>query len=272
VSILSEDRKAVILEGLAREGKVMVITLAEQLNVSTETVRRDLLTLEREEKLKRVYGGAVQATFRNDEAPYTLRQKMHANEKKAIGMRAAELIEDGSTIIIDIGTTALELAKSIQGSKRLTILTNSLRVAASLLESISLERFTGKVILLGGEVNAEQHSISGTLCEQMMLQFRVDQAFLSVGGISLTHGITDYDVNEAAMSRIFASAAQEVIVLGDQSKLGISTFAHIVPIEQVDVIISDKSCPAEWLPVMEEKRVQWIEAGLPSHSSNRGEY
>jgi DeoR family fructose operon transcriptional repressor len=197
---------------------------------------------------------------------------MFANEKKAIGMRAAELIEDGSTIVIDNGTTTLELAKSIQGSKRLTILTNSLRVAACLLESISLERFTGKVILLGGEVNAEQHSISGRLCEQMMLQFRVDQAFLSVGGISLTHGITDYDINEAAMSRTFAYAAQEVIVLGDHSKLGISTFAHIIPVERADVIISEKACPAEWLPVIEEKRVQWIEASMPKHSSSRGEY
>lgn len=271
MSILSEERKIVILECLEREGKVMVISLAEQLNVSTETIRRDLLNLEREGKLKRVYGGAIQPTFRNDEAPYTIRQKMNANEKKAIGMRAAELIEDGSTIVIDNGTTTLELAKSIQGNKRLTILTNSLRVAACLLESISMERFTGKVILLGGEVNAEQHSISGTLCEQMMLQFRVDQAFLSVGGISLTQGITDFDVNEAAMSRAFAAAAQEVIVLGDHSKLGISTFAHIIPFEKTDVIISEKSCPSEWLSVMEEKRVQWIKASLPTHSSKRGE-
>jgi DeoR/GlpR family transcriptional regulator of sugar metabolism len=264
MSILSEERKSVILDCLEKEGKVMVLSLAEELRVSTETIRRDLLNLEREDKLKRVYGGAIQPSFRNDEAPYTLRQKMYANEKKAIGMRAAELIEDGSTIVIDNGTTTLELAKSIQGSKRLTILTNSLRVASCLLESISMERFTGKVILLGGEVNAEQHSISGTLCEQMMLQFRVDQAFLAVGGISITHGITDYDVNEAAMSRAFSAAAQEVIVLGDQSKLGISTFAHIVPFEQVDVIISEISCPREWLPVMEEKRVQWIEASLPN--------
>jgi DeoR family fructose operon transcriptional repressor len=270
MSILSEERKSVILDCLEKEGKVMVLSLAEELKVSTETIRRDLLILEREEKLKRVYGGAIQPSFRSDEAPYTLRQKMFANEKKAIGMRAADLIEDGSTIVIDNGTTTLELAKSIQGSKRLTILTNSLRVATCLLESISLERFTGKVILLGGEVNAEQHSISGTLCEQMMLQFRVDQAFLAVGGISITHGITDYDVNEAAMSRAFAAAAQEVIVLGDQSKLGISTFAHILPFEQVDVIISEKGCPKEWLPYMEEKRVQWIEAGLPN-SSMRGE-
>jgi DeoR/GlpR family transcriptional regulator of sugar metabolism len=271
VSILSEERKVIILESLEREGKVMVIPLAEQLNVSTETVRRDLLFLEREEKLKRVYGGAIQATFRNDEAPYTIRQKMFANEKKAIGMRAVELIEDGSTIVIDNGTTTLELAKSLQGSKRLTILTNSLRVAACLLESISLERFTGKVILLGGEVNVEQQAVGGTLCEQMMLQFRVDQAFLSVGGISLTHGITDYDINEAAMSRAFAAAAQEVVVLGDHSKLGISSFAHIIPFEKADVIISEKSCPAEWLPVLEEKRVQWIEASMPKQSSIRGE-
>lgn len=238
----------------------MVIPLSDHLEVSPETIRRDLFALENEGKLKRVYGGAIKPTFHNGEAPYTLRQTLHPEEKRAIGQRAAELIQDGSTIVIDVGTTTLELAQAIQGKKGLTVLTNSLPVASALLESINRSAFTGKVIILGGEANPEQRSISGTLCEQMMSQFHVDQAFLSVGGISLANGITDFDFNEAAVSRVFAASAQEVIVLADHSKLGITTFARIIPLGQADIIISSQESPDEWAQEIKRGGVQWINA------------
>jgi DeoR family fructose operon transcriptional repressor len=257
---LAEERKLVIQEWLLKEGKVMVIPLSNYLEVSPETIRRDLLVLEKEGKLKRVYGGAIKPTYLNDEAPYILRQNIRSEEKRAIGQHAAELIQDGNTIIIDVGTTTLELAQAIQGKKRLTILTNSLPVATALLESISREVFTGRVIILGGEANPEQRSISGTLCQQMMAQFHVDQAFLSVGGISLSSGITDFDFNEAAISRAFAAAAQEVIVLADHSKLGITTFAQMIPLEQADIIISSQEAPAEWSDEIDRSGVVWINA------------
>jgi DeoR family fructose operon transcriptional repressor len=260
LSVLAEERKQVIQEWLQKEGKVMVIPLSDHLEVSPETIRRDLLVLEKEGKLKRVYGGAIKPTFLNDEVPYNLRQNIFPDEKKAIGMRAAELIQDGSTIVIDVGTTTLELAQAIQGKKRLTILTNSIPVASALLESINRGIFMGRVIILGGEANPEQRSISGTLCEQMMAQFHVDQAFLSVGGISLTSGITDFDVNEAAISRAFAAAAQEVIVLADHSKLGITTFARMIPLEQADIVVSGQEVPSEWMQEIDRSGVLWIDA------------
>ena len=258
------------MEWLQKEGKVMVIPLSDHLEVSPETIRRDLFVLEKEGKLKRVYGGAIRPTFLNDEAPYSIRQSIHPEEKRAIGWRAAELIHDGSTIVIDVGTTTMEMAQAIQGKKRLTILTNSIPVASTLLESISRGVFGGRVIMLGGEANPEQRSISGTLCEQMMAQFHVDQAFLSVGGISLPNGITDYDFNEAAISRSFAAAAQEVIVLVDHSKLGITTFAHMIPLEQADIIISSIGVPSEWLQEIDRCGVLWIDA-FSMNIEDRGE-
>jgi DeoR family fructose operon transcriptional repressor len=262
MSVLAEERKLIIMESLKLDGKVMVIPLAQRLDVSAETVRRDLQVLEKEGQLKRVYGGAIQSTFKNDEAPYNLRQSMLPHEKRAIGRRAAELIQDGSTIVIDVGTTTLELAQAIRERKRLTILTNSLPVATALLESISRNVFSGKVIILGGEANPNQRSISGRLCEQMMQQFHVDQAFLSVGGISISNGGTDYDFNEAAMSRVFAEAAQEVVVLADHSKLGITTFAHIIPLEKTDIIISSQEAPNDWVSDIERSGVLWIDTSL----------
>ncbi|MCZ8521327.1 MULTISPECIES: DeoR/GlpR family DNA-binding transcription regulator [Paenibacillus] len=260
MSLLAEERKQYILDWLEREGKAMVVGLAAQLEVSTETVRRDMAALEKEGKLKRVYGGAVKPTFHNREAPYEQRQKVHQAGKEAIGRAAAELVQDGSTIAIDAGTTPLELAKAIRGKMRLTVLTNSLSVAACLLELAGQERFSGKVILLGGELKPEQQAVNGPICEQMARQFRVDQAFLSIGGISLTHGVTDFDPSEASMSRTFAEIAQEVIVLADHSKLGISTFAYIMPLEKVDVIVTDAPCPADWTSELGTKHVQWVRA------------
>ncbi|WP_068617618.1 DeoR/GlpR family DNA-binding transcription regulator [Paenibacillus tuaregi] len=261
MSVLAEGRKTRILTELEREGKVMVAPLAEQFCVSMETIRRDLQVLERQGYLRRVYGGAVKSSFRSDEAPYTQRQNMHAAEKKAIGGRAAGLVKDGRTIVIDGGTTTLEMAQAISGRTGLTILTGSIPVASCLLEALSRDLFDGKVIILGGEASSRQLSVSGILAERMMSGFNIDQAFLSVGGVSLTHGFTDYDLNEASMSSVFAEAAQEVVVLADHSKFGINTFAPIMPLEKCDVIVSDQNPPPSWQEFIKRKKVEWITPG-----------
>ncbi|MEB3102185.1 DeoR/GlpR family DNA-binding transcription regulator [Ferviditalea candida] len=258
--MLSEERKRMILDLLQRDGKVSVIPLSRELSVSAETIRRDLDVLEKEGKLHRVYGGATNVRIQGDEPPYIQRQSQFAQEKAQIGRKAAGLIEDGDHVVIDVGTTTLEMARAIQGKKRLTVLTNSFPVASYLMESLKQERFTGRVILLGGELNPQQLSISGELCQQMMKQFRVDKAFISVGGVSLEEGITDYDVHEALMSRMFADAAREAIVLADHSKIGVNTFIRIFPLEAVGTIISDAACPKEWTRHLKKNGVVWIKA------------
>ncbi|NBD22719.1 DeoR/GlpR family DNA-binding transcription regulator [Paenibacillus glycinis] len=261
MSVSSEQRKACIIQLLESEGKVNVLPLANRFMVSSETIRRDLDVLEREGQLRRVYGGAVKhAAYSPLEPPYAQRQSQHAEEKRAIGRAAADWIEDGSTIVIDVGTTAMELAKAIQDKQQLKVITNSVAVAGVLSDSLNHGRFRGKVTLLGGELNPEQQSISGPLCERMMEQFRVDLAFLSVGGVSLVDGITDYDANEASMSQLFARCAQRVVVLADRSKLGMTTFARILPFDGVEAIICDVDCPDEWKHAVDRSGVQWIKA------------
>lgn len=268
MSVLAEGRKIQILSELEREGKVMVVPLARQFDVSTETIRRDLQVLEKEGHLRRVYGGAIKSSFRSDEAPYNLRQKMYAAEKRAIGERAAMLIKDGGTVVIDGGTTTLEMAQAITGKRGLTILTSSLPLAACLLESLNREQFSGKVIMLGGEVSPSQRSITGILGERMMRGFSINQAFISVGGVSLTHGFTDFDLSEASMSCAFAEAAQEVIVLADHSKFGINTFAPIMPIEKCDFIVSDQVPSLQWQEHLRKRKVEWITATVESSRSS----
>lgn len=150
MSISSEERKRIIIEQLKLEGQVKVPELSLRLTISEETVRRDLVVLEREGIAKRVYGGAVLQKSSGYEPPYVQRQQVRAEEKARIGRAAAEMIESGDTIAIDVGTTTLELAKAIAGRERLTILTNSVAVAYHLMESVSSGRFSGKIIVMGG--------------------------------------------------------------------------------------------------------------------------
>ncbi|WP_373233382.1 DeoR/GlpR family DNA-binding transcription regulator [Cohnella sp.] len=260
MSISSEERKRVIIEQLKLEGQVKVPELSFRLTVSEETVRRDLLLLEREGFVKRVYGGAVLTKPSNYEPPYLQRQRVKAEEKERIGRAAANLIESGDTIVIDVGTTTLELAKAIVGRERLTILTNSLAVSYYLMESLNSGQFTGKIIVIGGEMNPLQQSMSGTLGESVMSQFRVDKAFISAGGISLKRGISDYDLAETGMSRRMVEAASKTIVLADDSKLDKEAFVEIIPLRRVHVIVSNIAPPKEWVQMLRSNHLQWVEA------------
>ena len=151
--ILPEERKNEILNELKRIGKVKVIDLAKQFNVSEETIRRDLTQLEENGLLKKVYGGAIKTTFQSGEPPFTQRTTVNQEEKIQIGKKAAELISDGDVIVIDVGTTTLEFAHSIQNKKNITILTNSIPVSAVLTESLNQQKFTGQILLLGGQID-----------------------------------------------------------------------------------------------------------------------
>ncbi|MCF2942727.1 DeoR/GlpR family DNA-binding transcription regulator [Paenibacillus tarimensis] len=260
MSILSEERKLHILERLEIHRKVSAPELARVLSVSTETIRRDLAALEEQGKLRRVYGGAVKTGFTNDEPPYLQRQSHNREAKRSIGRIAAARIEDGSTILIDVGTTTLELARAISGCSQVTILTNSLPVATVLCESLQQHKFSGSVMLLGGMLNPEQQSLSGPFCEQMIAELQVDQAFLSCGGISTEQGVTDYDVDEAACSRLFARSAAKVTVLADHTELGQRTFIRVIGLEQVNEIISDSPCPKEWMTTIKGHKISWVTA------------
>ncbi|QMV42788.1 DeoR/GlpR family DNA-binding transcription regulator [Cohnella cholangitidis] len=260
MSVSSEQRKRIILEQLKLEGQVKVSDLSLLCDVSEETIRRDLVFLEKEGQVKRVYGGAVAAKQANYEPPYLLRQQVKADEKAQIGTKAAELISSGDTVVIDVGTTTLELAKAISDKERLTVLTNSIAVAYHLMESLIEGRFSGKIIVIGGQLNPEQQSLSGALGERVMEQFRVDKAFISVGGISMQRGTSDYDVDETMLSRRMVAAAEQTIVLADDSKFDKEAFVELAPIREIDTIVSNVPPPKEWLPALKSHRIQWIEA------------
>ncbi|MBU5442816.1 DeoR/GlpR family DNA-binding transcription regulator [Paenibacillus sp. MSJ-34] len=251
MSLTFEERKKTILQLLTQDEKVRVPHLAERLNVSSETIRRDLDRLEKEGLLKKVYGGAVKARMHAAELPYLQRMQTNREEKEAIGKLAAGLVKDGETIMIDNGTTTIEVIRHLHERPDVTIVTHS--VSAMML---AMERFPGRVIFAGGEIDVSLQSAGGALTERLLEQLKVHKAFISVGGISLVDGITDYDLKEASVSRKMMERAEEAIVLADHSKLGASAFAKIADLQEVSMMIIGRQCPEEWIEHLRRKQIE----------------
>ncbi|WP_312473526.1 DeoR/GlpR family DNA-binding transcription regulator [Neobacillus sp.] len=259
MSVLPEERKNEILKELNKMGKVKVIELVEQFNVSEETVRRDLMILEEKGLLKRVYGGAIKTVFGFEEPPFTHRTTVNQEAKVKVGKKAVELISNGDVIVIDVGTTMLEFAQCINNKKDITILTNSLPVSSVLTELLNQNMFTGQILLLGGQIDPKQQSISGGLTEQMLNQFNIDKAFISAGGVSLQSGVSNYHLHEALVSRKMVEVAKQVILLTDYSKFGVDTFCKVCPLEKVDVIVCEQPFPEEWRNDSKLEEINWIQ-------------
>ncbi|NQX62762.1 DeoR/GlpR family DNA-binding transcription regulator [Paenibacillus qinlingensis] len=246
MSLTYEDRRLTILHHLEMEGKVQVHHLSELLTVSTETVRRDLDRLEKEGKLRKVYGGAVKMRMEMVEPPFLNRVQMMKPEKAAIGQLAASLVQDGETIMLDNGTTTIEIVPFLSDKTNVTLITNSIPIL-----NLAMETFRGRIIFAGGEVNQECRAVTGTLVDQLLDQFKVNKAFISAGGISLTDGITDFHLAEAVISRKMMQRAEECILVADHSKFGLSTFARVAKLEEISMLITDVGCPIEWVDTIE---------------------
>ncbi|UOE56731.1 DeoR/GlpR family DNA-binding transcription regulator [Bacillus sp. CMF12] len=260
MSVLPEERKNEILKELKKTGKVKVVELVEQFQVSEETIRRDLMILEEKGLLKRVYGGAIHAVFQSEEPPFLQRTTVNQDAKVKVGKKAVELISDGDVISIDVGTTMLEFAKQIEKKKDITIITNSLPVSSVLTESINQNMFTGQVLLLGGQIDPKHQSICGSFTEQMLNQFNIDKAFISAGGFSIQKGVSNYHLHETLVSRKMVEVSKQVILLTDSSKIGVDTFSKVCPLEKIDVVVCEHPFPEVWKDHQELGKMNWIQA------------
>lgn len=260
MSVLPEERKNEIVRELKKTGKVKVMELVEQFQVSEETIRRDLMILEEKGLLKRVYGGAIHAVSPSEEPPFFQRTTVNQEAKVKVGKKAVDLISDGDVIAIDVGTTMLEFAKQIEKKKDITIITNSLPVSTVLTDSLNQNLFTGQVLLLGGQIDPKHQSISGSLTERMLDQFIIDKAFISAGGFSLQNGVSNYHLHETLVSRKMVEVSKQVILLTDSSKIGVDTFCKVSPLEKIDVVVCEQTFPEEWNDHPQLKKINWIVA------------
>lgn len=260
MSVIGEERKKKILEILDVEGTVKVNKLAELFDVSTETIRRYLDELDKEEKLKKVYGGAIKVSFHQDEPSSIEREIIHASEKLSIGLAASNLIQDYEVIAIDDGSTPLQMVKHLKNKKNLTIITCSIPALHLLMEYHASGQFTGKIICLGGEVNVNHQRISGQPAEQMLENVFVDKSFLSADGVSWERGVTAFDQSKASLTKKLIEHSTLSILLVDSSKIGINKHYKIKDLPDFDMIISNDAPPKEWERSLEAHQIEWIVA------------
>jgi DeoR/GlpR family transcriptional regulator of sugar metabolism len=247
------ERHHLILTALEADGRVSVSDLSGRAGVSEMTIRRDLETLEQAGALNRVHGGAVPSQSQSYEPPFAARATYHAEAKQRIGRAAAAMLHEGETAILDAGTTTLELARALQGRRNLRILALSLHIADLLVDEPGLT-----VMVAGGVARAGERSLIGSLAEKAFEDLSFDTAFLTVGGIDIQHGLTEYNLDDAPVKRAALASARRRIVVADSTKLGKAAFARIAPIEQLDVLVTDSGASPELLQALEDSGVEVV--------------
>jgi DeoR family transcriptional regulator, fructose operon transcriptional repressor len=217
--VLAVQRHALIRDAVRTAGVIGTDELARRLEVSVETIRRDLLQLERVGALRRVHGGAAALPGPGDgsreEASFAERSASGVADKRAIGARAATLVEDGMTIVLDVGTTVLEVARALPATLRATVATCSIPVAVELATRERIE-----VLVSGGRLRAGDLALSDAQAVAFFADLHADIAFLGSGGVDAAAGLTDFYRDEAATRRIMIEHAARAYAVAEAGKLG----------------------------------------------------
>ncbi len=216
--------------------------IARQLDVSVETIRRDFMTLEQRGLLTRVHGGAIAggSAYALQEPPFVDRALLANGGKAAIGRTAAAMVSDGQTVVMDVGTTVLAVARALPPGFRGTVATCSLLVAAELAEREHVE-----VLLSGGRVRGGDLAVSNSQTLGFFADLRADIAFLGSGGIDAAAGLTDFHVDEVATRRLLIANASAAWVLADASKLGLVAPHRVCGLDAIDGVITDAGAAPE---------------------------
>ena len=231
-----EERQQAIAAQVIAHGRASVTELAQTFEVTTETVRRDLAVLDRAGVLRRVHGGAVPTrALRLVEPSVDEREATRAADKQAVARAAADFLpQAGCTVLLDSGTTTARLAALLPTDRDLRVVTNSVPIAARLagLGSISLQ-------MLGGRVRGLTQACVGAPALEALAALRVDIAFVGTNGITVRHGVSTPDPDEAAIKRAMVESANFVVVVADSSKVGREEFVSFAAIDSLDVLVTD---------------------------------
>jgi len=249
------QRKVAILHALQKCDSIPLEQLAGQMQISTSTLRRELRDLLEEGLVVISVGKVSLATPTNEERPFALRSLLNSDEKVRIARAALELVQNGDTIFIAGGTTTLELARLLPGQRRVTVITNSLRVVELLVDQPGID-----LVILGGAVRSGEQTMHGHLTDWSVAQFRADKLFYGIEAISLQHGLTHSQIVEVSTDRALVEAATQTIILADHTKFGRVAPALVMPLEKVHVIVSDSDLPREVAAELTARGIRIIQA------------
>ncbi|GAB2544646.1 DeoR/GlpR family DNA-binding transcription regulator [Spirosoma aerophilum] len=235
-----QHRKQLIVQTVDERGSVDVRELADLLQTSEMTVRRDLGQLAAMGLIYRTHGGAMKVSLATDAFRFENKAAVNPERKDYICQLAAQEIQEGDVIFMDCGSTVFRLCPFIR-NKRITVITNSLPVIAELISS------EVTVNLVGGEVDKERQAVHGLMAEEHIARYRADRAFMGVDGISLEHGLSANSEKEASMTMAIARQTEKVYLLCDSSKLEINKYFYFAPLSLFDVLITDNTAKAEMI-------------------------
>ncbi len=239
--MLQEERFSNIIDYLNSNKTAKVNDLARINNVSVDTVRRDLETLEGYGILERVRGGAVWKDANNTRNIYGMRMTVNIEKKIEISEMAGRVIVEGQTVMIGSGSTTAEIAKYIAANyKRLTVITNDLDIVRIFSHK---ERFN--IIIPGGLYDFQEHAVYGRQCEDEIGQYNADVCILAVNSISFERGISDFRLNQIDVFRKMMSVSECVAVAADSTKVGKTACMKICGIEEIDKLLCDSSLTPE---------------------------
>lgn len=235
----SERRQEI--SALVRErGSVQVATLAERFGVSMQTIRKDLRFLAKRGVAERSYGGAILAGAVNvtSEPGVEAKRSIHTDEKVRIGRLAAAMVSPGESVVLDSGTTTLQVALHLPDDEDITVLTNDLDILAALATKARIN-----VVILGGMLRRKNMAFYGAQTVAALDDLRVDKLFLGVDGFDIECGITTHYEPEAMLNRKMVQAARQVIAVTDRSKFGRVCLHRIINLAQIDDLVTDGPVP-----------------------------
>ena len=268
VALNAPSRRELALALVAERGFVRVAELSAAFGVTTVTARADLDALERQGAIRRVHGGAVPASSpleaERPEREPSFEEALEASvvPKRLIGEYAASLVRSGQSLILDVGTTTLQIARALRVRSDLddvTIFTNGLSIALELEDEIP--RFT--VVVTGGTLRPKQHSLVHPLAGSMLDEVHVDLAFIGCNGVDPVHGVTNANLPEAAVKSLMLRAAARAIVVADGSKLGEVHLGRIAQVDAFDLLVTDGTAPRELVAELELAGLTVARAGDP---------
>jgi DeoR/GlpR family transcriptional regulator of sugar metabolism len=233
-SLLPEQRHRAIRNLLKKERMIRVEVIAEELGVSPETIRRDVMRMEKNGWVRRVYGGVASPIDQPAEPSFDARISASAPAKEAMARRAVELVEPGSTVFFDIGTSVAEVARQLPGSFTGRVVTTSLIIASELAGSPGIELAVAGGTLRGGDL-----AVSGAETRVMLEAYYPTIAFVGSGGIDAEAGLTDHYREEAATRRLVIAHSARTWILGDSTKLGTVAPVKVCDLDNVDGLVTD---------------------------------
>ncbi len=260
----SEERRRQIASLTAVNGRVTVVELAERFAVTPETIRRDLTVLDNDGALHRVHGGAVPTnTFQTRETPIELRSTTSTEAKIRIGRAATELLPRTGTVFLDAGTTTAMLAHAIAEAGRpddnpyrnLTVLTNflplSVRLSAAGLSDVQL---------IGGHIRPITQAVVGDIALRTIGVHHADIAFIGTNALSMDHGLSTADAEEAAVKRAMIANSDRVVAMCDSTKFGRDYLVSFANVPEIDVLVTDDAAPHQYLEAFTAEDVTVVTA------------